>query len=328
MRRREFLGAIGGVVAWPRGARAQQGQRTRRIAVMIANAESDPIGQTRLAAFRNGLVKLGWAENRNLRIDYRWAASEPNRARAFARELVTLDPELILANGTPALAALHEATNSVPIVFVVVDPVGAGFVQSLAHPGGNITGFSSYQPAMGGKWLELLKEIAPQLSRVAVITDPAFRGFARVLHEIENIGPKVGLDVTNLAFRASTDDIESAIAAFAQTTGGGLVVVPTAINNRHRKRLISVIARSRLPAVYPFSLYATSGGLLSYGVDTVDLFRRSASYVDRILKGQKPADLPVQAPTKFEFVINLKTARDLGVTVPPTLLARADRVIE
>jgi len=301
----------------------------RRMAVMIANAESDPVGQARIAAFRNGLQELGWVENRNLRIDYRWGAGDRNSAQAFAKELVTLETEVILANGTPALSALHKMTSSIPIVFVVVvDPVGAGYVQSLARPGGNITGFSSFQPVIGGKWLELLKEMMPGLSRVAVISDPAFPGFAGVLHAIESIGPKIGLEITNLAFHTPTDDIESAIGAFAQTSGGGLIVVPTAINNLHRNRIISVIARDRLPAIYPFSLYATSGGLLSYGIDTVDLFRRGASYVDRILKGEKPADMPVQAPTKYHFVINLKTAKALGLSVPPTLLARADEVID
>ena len=330
MKRREFVTLIGGVLAgWPIVARAQQQNRVRRIGVMIANAESDPEGQDRVAALRRGLQELGWAEGRNLRIEYRWAAGDSNRARQLARELVTLEPDVILAIGTPALSALHKATSNIPIVFaVVVDPVGAGLVQSLARPGGNITGFSSFQPEIGGKWLELLKAIMPGLRRVAVISDPAYRGFAGVLHEIENVGPRVGVEITNIVFRNSDDDIESPIGAFAQSSGGGLIVVPTAINKIHRNRIISLAARYHLPAIYPFSVYVASGGLLSYGIKTNDLLRRSASYVDRILKGEKPADLPVQAPIRYELVINLKTAKTLGITMPSTLLIQADEVIE
>jgi len=330
MKRREFITLLGGATAcWPLAARAQQPDRVRRVGVMIANAESDPEGQERVTAFRRGLQELGWVEGRKLRIDYRWATGEPNRARALARELVTLEPDVILANGTPALSALQKATSNIPVVFaVVVDPVGAGFVQSLARPGGNITGFSSFQPEIGGKWLELLKAIMPGLSRVAVISDPAFRGFAGVLFEIESIGPRIGLEITNIVFRNPDDNIESPFGAFAQSVGGGLIVVPTAINKIHRNRIISLAARHRLPAIYPFSVYVASGGLLSYGIDTNDLLKRSASYVDRILKGEKPADLPVQAPIKYELVINLKTAKTLGLTVLPPLLARADEIIE
>jgi ABC-type uncharacterized transport system substrate-binding protein len=330
VRRREFIAVFGGTtVTWPLVTSAQQPDRIRRIGVMIANAENDPVGQTRIAAFRRGLQELDWAEGRNLQIDYRWAAGYPERARAFARELVALAPEVIVANGTPALAALHQATSSIPVVFVVVvDPVGAGYVQSLARPGRNITGFSSFEPEIGGKWLGFLKEITPGLRRVAVISDPHFRGFGAVWRTIESLGPTFGLEVTDIVFRNPADDVESAVAAFAKPTGGGLIVVPTAINNSHRNRIISVAARHRLPAVYPFALYARSGGLMSYGIDSVDLFRRGASYVDRILKGEKPADLPVQAPTKYELLINLKTAKALGLTIPQSLLARADEVIE
>jgi putative tryptophan/tyrosine transport system substrate-binding protein len=242
---------------------------------------------------------------------------------------VSLAPDVILSNGSPALAALHRATRGIPVVFVVVvDPVGAGYVQSLARPGGNITGFSTFEPEIGSKWLELLKEARPDLRRVAGILDPNFRGFAAVWDAIEGMAPTLGLGVTKVALRDATDDIESTVAAFAQEPGGGLIVLPTAINNVSRDRIFSLAARHRLPAVYPFRHYATDGGLMSYGFDTPDLFRRGASYIDRILKGEKPADLPVQAPTKFEFVINLKTAKALGLTVPPTLLARADEVIE
>ena len=330
MKRRKFLSLISSaVVTWPLAAREQQPDRMRRVGVMIVNGESDPEGQARAAAFRRGLQERGWTEGRNLRIDYRWGAGEPARARAFASEFVALAPDVIVANGTPGLAALHQATSSIPIVLVlVVDPVGAGFVQSLARPGGNITGFSSFEPEIGGKWLELLKEIAPGLSRVAGILDPGFRGFAAVWRAIENLGPKFGLKVTSVAFRNPTDDIEAAVGTFAQSPGGGLIVLPTAINNVHRDRIISLAARHRLPAVYPFPQYATSGGLMSYGVDTVDVFQRGASYVDRILKGERPADLPVQAPTKYDLIINLKTAKALGLDVPWFLQQRANKVIE
>jgi putative ABC transport system substrate-binding protein len=330
MRRREFVAGLGGAAAWPLAARAQQQpDRMRRVAVIMVNAESDVQGQARVAAFRRGLRELGWIEGSNARIDFRWAAGDPARARVHASELVALAPDVIVANGSPAVAALHEATRSIPVVFVVVtDPVGAGYVQSLARPGGNITGFSTFEPEIGGKWLELLEEIAPGLERVGGILDPAFRGFAAVWHAIEGMAPKLGLELTTIVLRAPADDLESAIAAFAQKPRGALIVFPTAINNIQRDRIAALAARHRLPAVYPFALYATAGGLMSYGVDSVDLFRRGASYVDRILNGEKPADLPVQAPIKYELVINLKTAKALGLQVPPTLLARADEVIE
>jgi putative tryptophan/tyrosine transport system substrate-binding protein len=236
---------------------------------------------------------------------------------------------VIVAHGTPALTALHRATRTIPVVFVsVIDPVGAGYVESLALPGANITGFSTFEPEIGGKWLELLKEVAPGLRRVAGILDPGFRGFAGVWRAIENMAPRFGLEVTSLLLHAPTDDLESAVDTFAQGPGGGLIVLPTAINAVQRNRIFSLAARNRLPAVYAFRFYATDGGLMSYGIDTVDLFRRGASYVDRILKGEKPADLPVQAPIKFEMVINLKTAKALGLNVPDKLLALADEVVE
>jgi putative ABC transport system substrate-binding protein len=330
MRRRNFIALLGGAaVAWPLAARAQQGEGVRRIGMLIANAESDPEGQIRAAAFRQDLQKLGWTEGRNIRIDYRWGAGEPDRARAYAAELMALAPDVIVANGTLASTALQRATRSIPVVFVVViDPVGAGLVESLAHPGGNITGFATFEPEIGGKWLELLTEISPGLRRIAGILDPTFLGFATVWRVIESIAPRFRLGVTSVVHRDPDDDIEAAVAAFAQEPGGGLIVLPTPANNISRERIISLAARHRLPAVYPFRLYATDGGLMSYGFDSFDLFRRGASYVDRILKGEKPADLPVQAPTKYELVINLKTAKALGLEVPPTLLARADEVIE
>jgi putative tryptophan/tyrosine transport system substrate-binding protein len=332
MRRRELIKLIGGAAvaaAWPVAGRAQQPVRIRRIGMLVAYAESDPEAQARVAAFRQGLRELGWTEGHNLQIELRWETGDPDRARTFGTELISLAPDVIVAHGTPALTGLHRATRTIPVVFVsVIDPVSAGYVQSLAVPGGNITGFSTFEPEIGGKWLELLKEIAPGLSRVAGILDPSFTGFAGMWGAIENMAPRFGLEVKSLPFHAPTDDLESAVARFAQESRGGLIVLPTALNAVERNRIFSSAARGRLPAMYAFRFYATDGGMMSYGIDTVDLFRRSASYVDRILKGEKPADLPVQAPTKFEMVINLKTVRALGLTVPPALLVRADEVIE
>ena len=329
MKRRNFITLLGGAAAWPVAARGQQPERMRRIGVLVAYAESDPEAQARIAAFRQGLREVGWTEGRNLRMELGWGTGDPDRARTLATELISIAPDVIVAHGTPALTALYRATRTIPVVFVsVIDPVGAGYVQSLAQPGGNITGFSTFEPEIGGKWLELLKEIAPGVSRVAGILDPGFKGFAGVWGAIENMAPRLGLQLTNLPFQAPTDDLESAVARFAQELGGGLIVLPTALNAVQRNRIFSSAARGGLPAMYAFRFYATDGGLMSYGIDTVDLFRRSAFYVDRILKGEKPADLPVQAPTKFEMVINLKTARALGLNVSPMLLARADEVIE
>ena len=329
MKRRNFITLLGGAAAWPVASRGQQPERMRRIGVLVAYAESDQEAQARIAAFRQGLRELGWTEGRNLRMELGWGTGDPDRARTLATELISIAPDVIVAHGTPALTALYRATRTIPVVFVsVIDPVGAGYVQSLAQPGGNITGFSTFEPEIGGKWLELLKEIAPGVSRVAGILDPGFKGFAGVWGAIENMAPRLGLQLKNLPFQAPTDDLESAVARFAQELGGGLIVLPTALNAVQRNRIFSSAARGGLPAMYAFRFYATDGGLMSYGIDTVDLFRRSAFYVDRILKGEKPADLPVQAPTKFEMVINLKTARALGLNVSPMLLARADEVIE
>jgi putative tryptophan/tyrosine transport system substrate-binding protein len=330
MKRRAFITLLGGAAAaWPLAARAQQGERMRLIGVLAAYAENDPEAQARIVAFRQALQGLGWTEGRNIAMEYRWGAGDAGRARTFVAELVSLKPDVILAHGTPALTALYEATRTIPVVFVsVIDPVGAGTVQSLARPGANITGFSTFEPEIGGKWLELLKEIAPGLKRVAGVTDPAFRGFAGVWRAIEAMAPRFGVQITSVSFHAPTDDLESAVAAFAREEGGGLIVVPTALNALHRHRIFSVAAQNRLPAIYAFRFYATDGGLISYGIDTVDLFRRGASYIDRILKGEKAADLPVQAPTKYELVINLKTAKALGLDVPVQLQQLADEVIE
>jgi putative ABC transport system substrate-binding protein len=329
MKRREFIAFTCAAAAWPLATQAQRCDQMRRIGVMIGTAESDPEAQVRARIFRHALQELGWTEGRNIRIDYRWGTGEPDRAQTYATELVTQAPDVILANGSPALTALHRATRSIAVVFVVVvDPVGAGYVQSLARPGGNITGFSTFEPEIGGKWLELLKEIIPGLRRVAVISDPSFSGFVPLGRAIESSAARFGLDLTSVVFHEFADDIESAVATFARESGGGLIVMPTAINTNYRERIFSLATAHRLPAVYPFRHLATQGGLMSYGFDSADLFRRGASYVDRILKGEKPADLPVQAPTKFELIINLKTAKAVGITVPPSLLARADEVIE
>ena len=329
MRRRKFLSLVGGAAAWPVVARAQQGERVRHVCLVMVNNEGDPDSQVRIGAFRDGLQRLGWTEGRNIRIDYRWGASDPESARAHAADFVRLKPDAILSNGSPATGALHKATRTIPIVFVVVtDPVGAGFVESQAQPGGNVTGFSTFEPDIGGKWLELLKEINPNLRTIAGVSDPAFKSFAAVWRQIERLAPAMGVRTTSVTFRKDSDDLDAALAALAQQPGGGMIILPTAINNSARKRIFLLASRLRLPAVYPFRHYATDGGLMSYGFDTPDLFRRSASYIDRILRGESPASLPVQAPTKFELTINQTTAKALGLAVSPTLLARADEVIE
>jgi putative tryptophan/tyrosine transport system substrate-binding protein len=330
IRRREFIFTLGGAAAaWPLAARAQQPAGMRRIGVLAAYAEHDPEAQVRVTAFRQALQGLGWTEGGNVVIEYRWGAGDADRARTFAAEMTALKPDVILAHGTPAVTALRAATRTIPVVFVsVIDPVGAGHVQSLARPGGNITGFSTFEPEIGGKWLELLKGVAPDLKRVAGILDPAFKGFAGVWREIQTMAPRFGLSVTSVSFHAPADDFESAVVAFAREAGGGLIVLPTALNAVQRQRIFSVAASNRLPAIYAFRFYAADGGLMSYGIDTIDLFRRGASYIDRILKGENPAALPVQAPVKFELVINLKTAKVLGLDVPVYLQQLADEVIE
>jgi putative tryptophan/tyrosine transport system substrate-binding protein len=330
MRRREFITLLGGAaVAWPLAARAQQADRMRRVGVLVSRIADDPEEQARLAAFVQGLQELGWTEGRNVRIDYRWAAGDADRSRTYAAELVALAPDVIVAAGSQSVAALEQTTRTVPIVFAsVVDPVGAGYVTRLARPGGNATGFTAFEYSLSGKWLELLKEIAPNLTRIAILRDPALAAGIGQFAVIQAMAPpSFGVELSPIDVR-DAGEIERDVAAFAGETKGGLIVTGSSGAAVHRELIIMLAARHRLPAVYPFRNYVTSGGLISYGPDPTDQFRRAAGYVDRILKGEKAADLPVQAPTKYGLVINLKTAQALGLTVPPLLLARADAVIE
>jgi putative ABC transport system substrate-binding protein len=327
--RRKFLAALlgGAAVAWPRVVRAQQREKMRRIGVLMNLAADDPQSPVRIAAFLQGLQESGWTDGRNLRIDYRWGAADLDRYRRYAAELVALVPDVILAGGGSVVGPLLQVARNVPIVFVnAVDPVGAGFVDSLAQPGGHVTGFTLFEYGISAKWLELLKEIAPRVTRAAVIRNEAFPGGNAQFAVIQAAAPSFGVEVRPVGVH-DAPEIERAVTAFARSSNGGLIVtaVPLAV---HRELIVALAARHRLPAVYSFRYYATSGGLISYGPDTTDPYRRAAGYVDRILKGEKPADLPVQAPTKYELVINLKTAKALGLEVPPTLLARADEVIE
>jgi putative tryptophan/tyrosine transport system substrate-binding protein len=328
MKRRAFIAGVGSAAAWPLVGRAQQPERMRHIGVLMGQTASDLEGQSRVVALRRGLLELGWKDGRNVQLDVRWFAGEPDRATVYAKELVDLAPDVIIANTTPGLAAVGQATGTIPIVFLAVtDPVGSGYVAGLAHPGGNITGLSTFEPDIGGKWLEVLKLVAPATRRVAVIVDPDFAGFAAIRRAIEVAAPTFEAEVTPAVFHDAAD-IEPAVVAVASAPNLALIVLPHAITTAHRDLIVGLAERLRLPAVYPFRFFATSGGLMSYGIDITDLFRRSASYVDRILKGAKAGDLPVQAPTKYELVINLRTAKALGLNVPPSLLARADEVIE
>jgi len=328
MQRREFITFLGGAAVWPLAAQAQQADRMRRIGVLMNLAADDLEGRARFTAFVQGLQELGWTDGRNIRIDYRWAAGDADRFRRYAAELVALTPDVILANGSAAAGPLLQATRAVPIVFVLVpDPVGAGFVNSLARPGGNATGFTQFEYSIGAKWLELLKEIAPGVTRVAVIRDTALAAGTGQWGAIQSVAPSVGVEVSPVNM-FDAPEIERAIAAFARSANGGLILTASTLAAQHRELIIRLAARHKLPAVYYERYYTSSGGLISYGPDSIDHYRRPAGYVDRILKGEKPADLPVQAPTKYELIINLKTAKALGLTVPPTLLARADEVIE
>jgi putative ABC transport system substrate-binding protein len=300
----------------------------RRIGVLMNLTADDPEAPGRVAAFAQGLGELGWTIGRNVRIDYRWGANDPDRGRRYADELIALTPDIILASGTLSATPLQRITRTLPIVFVnVTDPVGAGLVASLARPGGNATGFMLFEYSLSGKWLELLKELAPRVARAGILRDSNSPGGIGQYAAIQAVAPSIGLEANPIEVR-DANEIERAIAAFAGSANGGLIVTSSALAVAHRKLIVALAARHRLPAVYAFRYYATSGGLISYGPDTTDPFRRAAGYIDRILKGEKPADLPVQLPTKYELVINIKTANALGLEVPPTLLARADEVIE
>jgi putative ABC transport system substrate-binding protein len=329
MKRREFITLLGAsAAAWPLAARAQQGERMRRVGLLMSTAANDPESRARVAALLQGLQELGWIDGRNVRVEYRWGEGATGQIRDYAAELVALAPDVIVANGSPAVEPLQRMTTSLPIVFVnVIDPVGAGFVASLARPGGNATGFTLFEYGISGKWLELLKEIAPHVTRVAVIRDPTQSSGIGQFAGIQAMAPSFGVELTPVNVR-DAGEIEREITAFARGSNGGLIVTGNVGALVYRDVIIALAARHRIPAVYALRYHVTSGGLISYGPDTVNPYRRAAAYVDRILKGEKPADLPVQAPTKYELVINLKTAKALGLEVPPTLLARADEVIE
>src|SRR5438093_2146454 len=329
MRRREFITVIGAAAAWPLAGHAQQSERVRRIGVLMSQSADDPNGLAWISAFAQGLQERGWTIGGNVRIEYRWGAGDLDRFRKYAAELVALSPDVVLASAGSIVGAFQQASRTVPIVFVTtIDPVGGGWVESLSRPGTNATGFASYEFSMSGKWLELLKEIAPSVKRVAVIRDPSVPAGSGGLAAIQTVAPSFGVELTPVGVR-DAGDIERAITAFARGSNGGLILVgPTSSVQRYRDLIIMLAARHRLPAIYSGRFYATAGGLISYGADPIDQYRRAAGYVDRILKGEKPADLPVQAPTKYELVINLKTAKPLGLEVPATLLALADEVIE
>jgi putative ABC transport system substrate-binding protein len=327
VKRREFITVLGGAATWPLAARAQQ-PAIRRIGVLSSLAADDPEGLARVTAFVQGLQELGWASGRNARIEYRWAAADPDRLRQYADELAGLRPDVVLAAGTPAVLALQGTKPMVPIVFVqVIDPVGSGLVASLRRPGGNATGFVAYEYGMAAKWPELLKQIAPQLSRVAVVRDPALSSGIGQLAAIQASASSFGMELRPVDLR-DVGEMERAIAAFAREPTGGLIVPSSPLASVHRKLIIGLAAKHGLPSVYTYRYYVADGGLICYGPDSNDQHRRAAAYVDRILKGEKPADLPVQTPVKYEMTLNLRTAKALGLEVPATLLARADEVIE
>jgi len=329
MRRREFITLLGGaVVTWPLTTRAQPDERMRRIGVLMNLAADDPEGQARIAAFHQGLQAWGRTVGRNVRIDVRWETGDADRIRRYAAELVALAPDVILASASAAMTAVQQTSRTVPIVFVnIIDPVGAGYVASLARPGGNATGFTPFEYGLSGKWPELLKQIAPGLTRAAVLRDPAVGSGIGQFAIIQAVAPSFGLELHPIDVR-DPGEMEHAVVAFARPPNGGLIIVGAPSVVVHRHLIITLAARHRLPAVYPFAYFTRNGGLISYGPDTVDPYRRAAGYVVRILKGEKPADLPVQAPTKYELVINLKTAKALGIEIPSSILARADEVIE
>ena len=329
IKRREFITLLGGAAAaWPLAGRAQQGERMRRIGVLMSLAADDSESSRRLTAFVQALRQLGWTDGRNVQIEYRWGAGDPERIRKYAVELAALAPDVILSVATATVGPLRQATRAVPIVFVnVADPVGAGFVDSLARPGGNITGFALFEYGVSGKWLELLKEIAPRVTRVAVIRDAALAGGMGQWGALQSAAPSFGVELAPVGVH-DAGEIERGLTAFARSPSGGLIVTGSTLAIVHRDLIVTLAARHKLPAVYWSRSFVPHGGLVCYGPDEVDSFRRAAAYVDRILRGEKPADLPVQAPTKYELVINLKAAKALRVNVPASLLSRADEVIE
>ena len=328
MKRRKFLAAFGGAAAWPLVARAQQSDRMRRIGVLMGYGESDPEAQIWISAFKQGLRDLAWEDGRNVRIDYRWPADDINRTRGFAVELVALAPDVIMASTNPAVMAAKQATRTIPIVFVIVpDPVGMGFVASFARPDGNLTGFTNFVFTMGDKWLEVLKDLASRTDRVAAVYDPQNPTWDKYFNMVEAAAPSFGVQIT-AAGGHNVAEIEQAIDTFARVPNGGMIVFPSPLTAVHRERIIALAAKYSLPAVYPARYFTVSGAFISYGVNYPVQYQQAAGYVDRILKGAPPAELPVQAPTKFELAINLKTAKALGLTVPSTLLAQADEVIE
>jgi putative tryptophan/tyrosine transport system substrate-binding protein len=329
MRRREFMTLLGGAAAaWPLAARAQQGERVRRMGVLTGVGEGDSEAQARNAALLQGLAQLGWTDGRNVQIDIRWGGGDEERIRKSAAELAALAPDVIFATGSASVGAMLRATRTVPIVFAIVpDPVGSGFVNSLSRPGGNATGFMQFEYSLSGKWLELLKQIAPGVTRAAVLWDPAITAGIGQFAIIQSVAPAVGVEVSPVNVR-DAGEIERAVGAFAQSSNGGLILTASALAVVHRNLVIALAVRHKLPAVYTNRSFVTGGGLISYGANFIDQYRQAAGYVDRILRGEKPADLPVQAPTKYELAINLKTAKALGLDVPPMLLARADEVIE
>ena len=329
MKRREFMALLGGAAAaWPLEAWAQQTERVRRLGILMNIPENDPEGRSRLAVFLQALQQLGWSDGRNIRIDTRWPGSDADLYRRYAADLVALAPDVILASASPSVAALLQASRTVPIVFTnVIDPIGAGFVASLAQPGGNATGFIAYEYGLSGKWLELLKELTPRVTRAAVLRDPTLAAGIGQFAAIQSVAPSFGVELSPLDVR-DAGEIERAVTAFARGPNGGLIVTASSLAVAHRDLIVTLAARNRLSTVYPFRYFVTGGGLISYGQDVIDGYKRAAAYVDRILKGEKPADLPVQAPTKYELVVNLKTAKALGLDIPATVLARADEVIE
>jgi putative ABC transport system substrate-binding protein len=327
MRRRQFILTLGAAASWPFATHAQQVAAMRRVGALMNISEDDPEARGLVAAFREGLAQLGWVDGRNLRFDYRWSAGDVELIRKYAAELVALNPDVILAYGGSVVGPLLQVSRTVPIVFAeVVDPVGAGFVESFARPGGNATGFSLFDFGISGKWLELLKQISPGVTKAVVMRQPSSPGGGGQLGAIQAVAPSFGVEVTPVGLR-DADEIERAVV-IAHDANGGLIVTVSPLATVHRDLIISLAARYRVPAVYPLRYFTVSGGLISYGPDRLEPYRRAAGYVDRILKGEKPADLPVQAPTKYELVINLKTAKSFGLDLPPTLLARADEVIE